>query len=198
MADYTLSQGTFAYPGTNLSDTFYVPFTRTAATTFLSGTYTLDSSNFGGNDVLVFRATDIFNGSTSFFFPQFELNSNNIPVWTAYDQRTNPFRLEWNSFSAGDTARTEVWMTPTGSTTAVPVVVFSVTGTYITTAGTEAAAGTRTGAMFARETVSESPGYVGFVTDEDQKHLGEFYVNDDAMLSSTAVSSTFDGTSHYI
>lgn len=195
MADYSLIQGTFAYPGSTLSDTFYVPFTRTPTTAYLSGTYTLDSSNFGGNDVLVFRATDIFNGSTSFFFPQFELNSNNIPVWTAYDQRSNPFRLEWNSFSSGDAVRTEVWMTPSGSTTAVPVVVFGVTGTYITTLGTEAAAGVRTGAIFARETVSESPGYVGFVTDTDRKQLGEFYVNDDAMLSSTAVAGAFDGTS---
>jgi hypothetical protein len=201
MADYSLIQGTFAYPGTNVSDTFYVPFSRTTAATssFLSGTYSIDSTNLGGSDVLVFRATDIFNGSTSFFFPQFELNSNNIPVWTAYDQRSNPFRLEWNSFSSGDTVRTEVWMTPTGSTTpapvAVPVVVFNIEGTYITTTGIAANAGTRTGAMSARETVTESPGYVGFVTDTDQRHLGEFYVNDDLMLSSTAVAGAFDGTS---
>ncbi len=60
MANYTLIQGsagsplTFAYPGTSASDTFYVPFSKTSTTAYLSGTYTLDSSNFGGNDVLVF------------------------------------------------------------------------------------------------------------------------------------------------
>lgn len=199
MANYTLIQGTagspltFAYPGTSASDTFYVPFSKTSTTAYLSGTYTLDSSNFGGNDVLVFKATDIFTGTTSFFFPQFELSANNTPVWTAYDQRANPFRLEWSSFSSGDTARTEVWMTPTGATTAVPVVVFENVGTYISSTGTASAG--PTGAMFVRESVTEAPGYEGFVTDPDRKNLGQFYVNDDALLSSTAVSSAFDGTS---
>jgi hypothetical protein len=201
MADYNLIQGTtpltFAYPGTAGSDTFYVPFSKTATAAFLSGTYTLDSSNLGGNDVLVFKATDIFNGSTSLFNPQFELSSNNTPVWTAYDQRANPFRLEWNSFATGDTGRMEVWMTPTGSTSPVLAAFADLAGTYITTVGASAAAGVRTGAIFLKENVTEVSAYAGLLGDEDRLSLGEFYVNNgnDGMLSSTAVSGEYDGVS---
>ncbi len=145
---------------------------------------------------MVFRATDVFNGSTSFFFPQFELSRNtNAPVWTAYDQRSNPFRVVWDTFSAGDTGRTEVWVTPTGATTAVPVAVFNINGTYISDQGVAAAPGTRTGAFFARETVTEAPGYQYYVTDEDRTNLGTFYVNQASFLSSSPVLSAYDGTS---
>lgn len=199
MAIYTLAQptvpGIASYPGTAQDDIFYVPFSRTSTGSFLSGTYTIDSAGLGGNDAVVFRATDVFNGSTSIFFPQFELSAGNTPVWTAFDQRTNPLRLEWNSFGSGDSGRLEVLVTPPGSTTATTAVVINNTLTYITQEGTAAPTSQRTGAAFARESQTDSPGYEDYISDPDQLYLGQFYVNDDMMLSSNAVSAAFDGTS---
>lgn len=204
MAVYNLVQGTtpasYIYSGTAtgsgavLDDTYVLSMTKTGTSSFLFGTYTIDSLGTG-NDTLVFRATDVFSGSTSLFFPQFELSATNTPVWTAYDQRSNPLRVEWSSFNQGDTGKVEVWQTPTGSTVPVLAAVIDNAGTYITTDGVAASAGTRTGAMYVRETITEFPGYAGLISDSDRKNLGQFYVNDDLMLSSTAMTAVYDGTS---
>jgi hypothetical protein len=69
-------QGTTAasylYAGTSGGDTYVVPLTRTATgAAYLSGNYTIDSSNLGGYDILVFKVTDF--QSNQLFFPQLEL-----------------------------------------------------------------------------------------------------------------------------
>ncbi len=198
MAVYNLTQGTlpatYLYSGTTGDDTYNLSITASGAAPFLFGTYTIDTLG-GGNDTLVFKATDVFSGAASLFFPQFELSSGNTPIWTAYDQRSNPLRVEWNSFNQGDTGKVEVWQTPTGSTVPVLAAVIDNAGTYITTAGSAASAGTRTGAMYVRETITEFAGYTGLISDSDRKNLGQFYVNDDLMLSSTAMTAVYDGTS---
>ncbi len=197
MAEVTLVQGTFANPGTSSSDNFYFNFSKTASQSYLFGTYTIDSNNLGGSDTLVFKATDIFNGINSAFFPKFELTpGTNFVAWTAYDQRATPLRVEWNSFSpsTGDNARIELWMTPTGSTAPVLAATINNTGTYIGRDGM-AATNERTGAMFVRENITEYAGYTGILTDQDSVNLGQFYVNDDALLHYTSLISNFDGTS---
>lgn len=189
------------------NETFVVSFSRGAgqAAPYLSGTYTLDTNNRGGDDALVFRATDIFNGSTSFFFPQFELVNRNEQwrtEWSAYDQRANPFRVQWDTYAppvpppltqTGDSVRWEVLMTPSGGGTALLAAQAELAGTFISTSGFRST-GT-TGAIFVSERVREYNGYTNFVTDEDRRLLGTFYVNQsiDNMLSTSPLMSTYDG-----
>ncbi len=194
MANIPLVQGTTTVTGTSGDDTYIVPITKTAAESFLSGTYTIDS--FGmGNDTLIFKATNVFSGATSLFFPMLELSASNSPVWTAYDQRANPLRIEWNSFNQGDTGKLEVWHTQTGATTPVLAATIDHTGTYIGNGGLAANYGNKTGAIYFQETIIEQQSFAGYISDSDRLNLGGFYVKDGSMLSSMPVSGVFDGTS---
>ncbi len=198
MAIHSIAQGTtpvtYTYSGTPGDDTYIVPMTKTNAQSFLFGTYTIDTLG-SGNDTLVFKATDVFSGATSLFFPQLELSASNSPVWTAYDQRANPLRIEWNSFNQGDTGKLEVWHTQTGATTPVLAATIDHTGTYIGNGGLAANYGNKTGAIYFQETITEQPGFTGYISDTDRLNLGGFYVKDGSMLSSMPVSGVFDGTS---
>jgi len=207
-------QGTTAasylYAGTSGGDTYVVPLTRTATgAAYLSGNYTIDSSNLGGNDILVFKVTDF--QSNQLFFPQMELVAKTVNGVTTYspsifalDQRTTPFRVDWPNYNAGDTARLDVYVTPTGASAAVLAATIDRTMYYIGTspamnyitppiAGATATAGTTTGAMYIKETITEQLGYSGLITSNDRVDLGTFYVNDDALLSSAPRTMPFDG-----
>lgn len=194
MAIFTLNQSTATYTGSTgagdaLNDVYYVPITKTASSSFLSGTYKIDT-NGSGNDTLVFQATNLFTSGSSLFLPQFELVGT-TPTWIAYDQRATPFRVEWASMNAGDKVQFEIWnTTPASPTTPVLLARQESQVNFITTAGAVSTANAPTQALHAVQTTSYFTPYMdSLFWDNDVKWAGTFYVGGDGYLGTTEAAS---------
>ncbi len=186
MADVNLSQGVLFNPGTSGNDTFYVPITRTGTTSFLSGSYSIDANSngsmlgVGGNDTLVFKATNLFTSGNYLFLPQFELVSGGpqgyTPTWIAYDQRSAPFSVSWPNFGSGDKVTLELWnTTPESPTTPIKVAVSEGTVNNISQSG-QATSGFSQAFHIAQTQTVYTQYLDSLFWDNDTRWAGSYYV----------------------